>query len=90
VLVVQAVGNSGPNPKTVLSFSPWILSVAAGVDDRSYPHYVTLANNMSFSGMGLARKQHFFCVVFFFFWFLASSKQYEAIYTLQWKGIEKD
>ncbi len=56
VLVVQAVGNGGPNPKTVLSFSPWILSVAAGVDDRSYPHYVILANNMSFSGMGLARK----------------------------------
>jgi subtilisin family serine protease len=54
VLVVQAVGNGGPNPKTVLSFSPWILSVAAGVDDRSYPHYVRLANNMSFSGMGLA------------------------------------
>ncbi|CAM6105274.1 unnamed protein product [Calypogeia fissa] len=54
VLVVQAAGNGGPYPQTTLSFSPWIVTVAAGVDDRTYPNYVDLGNNQKLMGEGLA------------------------------------
>lgn len=56
VLVVQAAGNGGPFPKTVTSFSPWLLSVAAGVDDRTYPNAITLGDKRVLNGIGLARK----------------------------------
>ncbi|KAL0344915.1 UNVERIFIED_CONTAM: Subtilisin-like protease SBT2.6 [Sesamum radiatum] len=36
VFVVQAAGNGGPFAKTLLSYSPWIATVAAAVDDRRY------------------------------------------------------
>ncbi|KAK1306090.1 Subtilisin-like protease SDD1 [Acorus calamus] len=36
VLVIQAVGNGGPSSSSVLSFSPWIISVAAADTDRNY------------------------------------------------------
>lgn len=54
VLVVQAAGNGGPYPKTVTSFSPWVLSVAAGVDDRTYPNVITLGDKSVLKGTGLA------------------------------------
>lgn len=56
VLVVQAAGNGGPYAKTVTSFSPWVLSVAAGVDDRTFPNTITLGNRRTLQGTGLARK----------------------------------
>lgn len=56
VLVVQAAGNGGPYPQTTLSFSPWITTVAAGVDDRTYPNYIDLGNNQKLMGEGLARE----------------------------------
>ncbi|KAG5388483.1 hypothetical protein IGI04_030024 [Brassica rapa subsp. trilocularis] len=37
VIVVQAAGNHGPFPSSVLSYSPWVVGVAAGSTDRSYP-----------------------------------------------------
>ncbi|KAL8160162.1 hypothetical protein V2J09_001699 [Rumex salicifolius] len=43
VVVIQAVGNGGPSPSSVLSFSPWITSVAASKIDRKYNISVTLA-----------------------------------------------
>eukprot|EP01018_Ginkgo_biloba_P027150 Gb_21511 [translate_table: standard] len=54
VFVVQAAGNGGPFPKTMVSFSPWITSVAAGVDDRSYKNTIFLGNGKNLSGIGLA------------------------------------
>ncbi|KAL5724062.1 hypothetical protein ACHQM5_007372 [Ranunculus cassubicifolius] len=54
VLVVQAVGNGGPTSSSVLSFSPWIVSVAASVTDRKYNNSIKLSNGESFSGTGLA------------------------------------
>ncbi|GFP93784.1 subtilisin-like protease sdd1 [Phtheirospermum japonicum] len=54
VLVVQAVGNGGPSPSSVLSFSPWITSVAASITDRKYNNSITLGNGLHLSGSGLA------------------------------------
>lgn len=54
VFVVQAAGNAGPSPQSVLSFSPWICSVAASVHDRSYPNSLILGNNATVQGIGLA------------------------------------
>lgn len=56
VLVVQAVGNGGPSPSSILSFSPWITSIAAAVTDRKYKNSVTLGNGEHFMGNGLSRK----------------------------------
>ncbi|MCL7024882.1 hypothetical protein MKW94_006612 [Papaver nudicaule] len=54
VLVVQAVGNGGPSTSSILSFSPWITSVAASIIDRKYNNTIELGNGRSFSGTGLS------------------------------------
>lgn len=59
VLVVQAAGNSGPSSSSILSFSPWITSIAASITDRKYNNTIKLADGHSFSGIGLARKFQF-------------------------------
>ena len=59
VLVVQAAGNGGPYAMTVTSFSPWVLSIAAGQDDRVSRNTLTLGNRAVIVGTGLARKSRF-------------------------------
>ncbi|MCO5548281.1 hypothetical protein L7F22_001738 [Adiantum nelumboides] len=54
VFVVQAAGNAGPSSQSILSFSPWICSVAASVHDRTYPNSLILGNNKTVEGIGLA------------------------------------
>ncbi|KAJ7269441.1 hypothetical protein O6H91_Y398200 [Diphasiastrum complanatum] len=54
IFVAQAGGNDGPYPRTIVSFSPWIITVAAGVDDRRYPNKLSLGNNQTLAGIGLA------------------------------------
>ncbi|CAN4127714.1 unnamed protein product [Withania somnifera] len=54
VLVVQAAGNGGPSSTSILSFSPWITSVAASTTDRRYNTSIVLGNGQSFSGSGLS------------------------------------
>ncbi|XP_072955477.1 subtilisin-like protease SBT2.5 isoform X2 [Typha angustifolia] len=54
VSVVQAVGNRGPDSSTVLSFSPWITSVAASTTDRKYNNSIILGNGQVLSGIGLS------------------------------------
>ncbi|KAI5079743.1 hypothetical protein GOP47_0005222 [Adiantum capillus-veneris] len=54
VFVVQAAGNAGPSHQSILSFSPWICSVAASVHDRTYPNTLILGNNKTVEGIGLA------------------------------------
>lgn len=58
VLVVQAAGNGGPYAKTVTSFSPWVLSVAAGQDDRTFPNPLTLGDKRIIRGLGISRKSN--------------------------------
>ncbi|GLJ40174.1 hypothetical protein SUGI_0823960 [Cryptomeria japonica] len=54
IFVVQAAGNTGPTPKSILSFSPWIFTVGAATHDRSYNNSIVLGNNLTISGVGLA------------------------------------
>ncbi|KAK6126599.1 hypothetical protein DH2020_039645 [Rehmannia glutinosa] len=58
VFVVQAAGNGGPFPKTLLSYSPWIATVAAAVDDRRYKNHFTLGNGKILAGLGLSPATH--------------------------------
>ncbi|KAL9282321.1 Subtilisin-like protease SBT2.3 [Arabidopsis thaliana] len=54
IFVVQAAGNTGPAPKTMSSFSPWIFTVGASSHDRVYSNSLTLGNNVTIPGMGFA------------------------------------
>lgn len=54
IFVVQAAGNTGPSPKSVFSFSPWIFTVGAAAHDRVYSNSMDLGNNVTIPGVGLA------------------------------------
>uniref|UniRef100_A0A1J3HXM5 Subtilisin-like protease n=1 Tax=Noccaea caerulescens TaxID=107243 RepID=A0A1J3HXM5_NOCCA len=54
IFVVQAAGNTGPAPKSMSSFSPWIFTVGATSHDRVYSNSLILGNNVTISGVGLA------------------------------------
>ncbi|MCD7465189.1 hypothetical protein HAX54_000754 [Datura stramonium] len=54
IFVVQAAGNTGPSPKSVSSFSPWIFTVGASTHDRVYSNSIVLGNNITITGVGLA------------------------------------
>ncbi|KAJ0524930.1 putative cucumisin [Helianthus annuus] len=54
VFVAQAAGNGGPFAKTMVSYSPWIASVAAAVDDRRYKNHLTLGNGKILAGIGMS------------------------------------
>ncbi|CAN4081928.1 unnamed protein product [Withania somnifera] len=54
IFVVQAAGNTGPSPKSVSSFSPWIFTVGASTHDRVYSNSIVLGNNITIPGVGLA------------------------------------
>ncbi|KAJ4842754.1 hypothetical protein Tsubulata_013375 [Turnera subulata] len=54
VLVVQAAGNHGPDPSSVVSYSPWALGVAACSTDRTYPATLLLGNGQRIGGVGLS------------------------------------
>lgn len=56
IFVVQAAGNTGPPPKSMSSFSPWIFTVGATSHDRIYSNSIILGNNVTISGVGLACK----------------------------------
>uniref|UniRef100_A0A0D3GKF8 Subtilisin-like protease n=1 Tax=Oryza barthii TaxID=65489 RepID=A0A0D3GKF8_9ORYZ len=58
VFVAQAAGNGGPFPKTLVSFSPWITTVAAGVDDRRYKNHLVLGNGKLLPGLGVSPATH--------------------------------
>ncbi|GAB2291439.1 hypothetical protein Dimus_025694 [Dionaea muscipula] len=58
VFVAQAAGNGGPFPKTMLSYSPWITSVAAALDDRRYKNHLFLGNGKILRGIGLSPSTH--------------------------------
>uniref|UniRef100_A0A2C9UA94 Peptidase S8/S53 domain-containing protein n=1 Tax=Manihot esculenta TaxID=3983 RepID=A0A2C9UA94_MANES len=54
IFVVQAAGNTGPSPKSMSSFSPWIFTVGAASHDRVYTNSIVLGNNVTIPGVGLA------------------------------------
>lgn len=67
IFVVQAAGNTGPSPKSMSSFSPWIFTVGAATHDRVYSNSIILGNNVSIPGIGLARKSYFISSANFYF-----------------------
>ncbi|RRT74448.1 hypothetical protein B296_00020220, partial [Ensete ventricosum] len=78
VFVAQAAGNGGPFPKTLVSFSPWITTVAAAIDDRRYKNNLTLGNGKILPGLGLSRK---------FKLLISSPASREYIYFMRWKYL---
>uniref|UniRef100_A0A0D9W226 Peptidase S8/S53 domain-containing protein n=1 Tax=Leersia perrieri TaxID=77586 RepID=A0A0D9W226_9ORYZ len=48
ITVVYSAGNDGPIAQTVENSSPWLLTVAAAIMDRSFPVVITLGNNDKF------------------------------------------
>ncbi|XXG66926.1 hypothetical protein AAC387_Pa06g0384 [Persea americana] len=55
IVVVFSAGNAGPVTQTVDNTAPWILTVAAGTIDRSFPTKFTLGNNATYTGQALYR-----------------------------------
>lgn len=49
VAVVCSGGNSGPQPYTVSNAAPWILTVGASSQDRSFPSTVKLGNGKGYT-----------------------------------------
>ncbi|CAN6482574.1 unnamed protein product [Victoria cruziana] len=54
IFVLQAAGNKGPHAGTVISYSPWVMGVAACDIDRTYEPYLLLGNSLSLPGIGLS------------------------------------
>ncbi|XP_074267458.1 subtilisin-like protease SBT2.4 [Silene latifolia] len=54
IFVVQAAGNKGPGPSSVVSFSPWSVGVAACSTDRSYSATLFLGNGQKIGGIGMS------------------------------------
>ncbi|XP_044495419.1 subtilisin-like protease SBT2.2 [Mangifera indica] len=54
IFVVQAAGNTGPSPKSMSSFSPWIFTIGAASHDRVYSNSIYLGNDVVIPGAGLA------------------------------------
>nr|XP_004235142.1 subtilisin-like protease SBT2.4 [Solanum lycopersicum] len=53
-LVIQAAGNEGPSPYSVISYSPWAVGVASCDTDRTYPATLILGNGLKIAGVGLS------------------------------------
>ncbi|KAJ9557724.1 hypothetical protein OSB04_012338 [Centaurea solstitialis] len=53
ILTVQSAGNEGPDPRSVTSVAPWILSVAAGTKNPDLITRVRLGNNMVVDGVSI-------------------------------------
>ncbi|ESQ42486.1 hypothetical protein EUTSA_v10015631mg [Eutrema salsugineum] len=50
ILTVHSGGNSGPNPASVLSVAPWMLTVAASTTNRGFVSKVVLGNGKTLVG----------------------------------------
>ncbi|PRQ21633.1 putative tripeptidyl-peptidase II [Rosa chinensis] len=75
IFVVQAAGNTGPSPKSMSSFSPWIFTVDSASHDRTYSNSITLGTTSPFLELDLhvslfpaaSGSNSFFFFLFFFF-----------------------
>ncbi|CAN6234441.1 unnamed protein product [Urochloa humidicola] len=54
VFVAQAAGNQGPAESSVVSYSPWVTTVAAGTTGRSYTSGLVLGDGRHVPGFGLS------------------------------------
>ncbi|KAI3908518.1 hypothetical protein MKX01_009320 [Papaver californicum] len=53
ILTSNSAGNNGPNPKTVTSNAPWLLTVAASSTDRKVIDKIVLGNGKTIRGIGV-------------------------------------
>lgn len=53
ILTSNSAGNKGPNPNTVVSNAPWLLTVAASSTDRRIIDKVFLGNGKAIQGLGV-------------------------------------
>jgi subtilisin family serine protease len=53
VFVAASAGNGGPGASTVAHISPWLTTVAASTQNRSFEGAVKLGNNASYTGVTL-------------------------------------
>ncbi|CAA3000491.1 cucumisin-like [Olea europaea subsp. europaea] len=53
ILTSNSAGNSGPDPESIVNFSPWSLSVAASVIDRKFITRVLLGNGKTYEGVSV-------------------------------------
>ncbi|KAI3915341.1 hypothetical protein MKX01_035600 [Papaver californicum] len=53
ILTSHSAGNSGPEPQTVTSNAPWLLTVAASSTDRRVMDKIVLGNGKTFQGLGV-------------------------------------
>ncbi|XP_061361024.1 subtilisin-like protease SBT4.3, partial [Gastrolobium bilobum] len=53
ILTVNSAGNDGPDPSTVVSVAPWILTVAASTIDRQFIDKVVLGNGKTLTGKSI-------------------------------------
>ncbi|KAF2289000.1 hypothetical protein GH714_023684 [Hevea brasiliensis] len=62
-----SAGNSGPDEATVSNLAPWQITVGASTQDREFPSYVTLGNNIIYKGESLSAmalpKNKFFPII---------------------------
>ncbi|KAG6692355.1 hypothetical protein I3842_10G110700 [Carya illinoinensis] len=63
IFVVHAAGNTGPSPKSMSSFSPWIFTVGAASHDRTYSNSIILGSNLTIPGVGLARTDTMYALI---------------------------
>ncbi|CAL5035396.1 unnamed protein product [Urochloa decumbens] len=54
VFVAQAAGNRGPAESSVISYSPWVTTVAASTTGRSYTSGLVLGDGRHIPGLGLS------------------------------------
>ncbi|RZC68502.1 hypothetical protein C5167_031779 [Papaver somniferum] len=53
ILTSHSAGNSGPEPQTVTSNAPWVLTVAASSTDRRVIDKIVLGNGKTLQGLGV-------------------------------------
>ncbi|KAJ9557722.1 hypothetical protein OSB04_012336 [Centaurea solstitialis] len=53
ILTIQSAGNDGPDPQSVASVAPWVLTVAAGTKNPDLITRVRLGNNMVVDGASI-------------------------------------
>ncbi|KAJ1270249.1 hypothetical protein BS78_06G039500 [Paspalum vaginatum] len=54
VFVAQAAGNRGPAESSIVSYSPWVMTVAAATTGRSYTPWLVLGDGRRIPGLGLS------------------------------------
>lgn len=67
VFVAQAAGNSGPAESSVVSYSPWVTTVAAATTGRSYTSWLVLGDGRRIPGLGLSGTKSYSALLIFLF-----------------------